>query len=310
MGSTESLLRAAAVALACWLPCALCLPACRGGEGHTRRIQSTVPSRAQPSPCRTGEGTKLGVPFVRVCPRTSSGELVAPAFWIASVPLTCGAGEHDEVSCPPVVALRSLGGENPNTARIPSVQAALIDAFEAHRICTMRFAGRLPTHTERAQAREFAGLSTLAIVESREPSRFEFREIGEWVTETACDRPSVLGSECGAGVAPIESTTRVDWSGILACDARKVGSQGSLPIVGLSEICPVTGFEWGPPGARKQLPCAVHGPSVQGPDNDARYFELACETPGRSPAHPKDGMSRRAGARCLVPENLLDSHSP
>jgi hypothetical protein len=264
-------------------------------------------------PCRHGVGQKLGVPFVRVCPRSSTGEPLGAPFWISAVPLACSAGAHEEVRCPPVVPLRlAPEGDDGALLHVAPMQAAVMDASASHRLCTMRFAGRLPTRSERAQAREAAGLATVAVAQSSgTPVHFDYAEIPEWVTEQPCDQPSVLGTACGAGVAPVGSVTRVDWAGIRACSADLLVPGDPLPLVGLAESCPAGDFRWGPTsGQGTPLPCGVHGPAMRNTGVSAHHFRLTCQAPGgEARPHPVDEAALVAAIRCVVPERLLDAHS-
>jgi hypothetical protein len=57
-----------------------------------------------------------------------------------------------------------------------------VDADVAHRLCAMRFAGRLPTRAELALTRRALGLEAVAVEAVTEPSGslLSFRPVPEW----------------------------------------------------------------------------------------------------------------------------------
>jgi hypothetical protein len=254
------------------------------------------------APCHPGRGEKLGLPYARVCPVNPAGT-AEPAFWIQSVPLPCLSGPHDEVECRPVSALGATAGGD---TRTPASLAALVDASSAHRLCTMRLGGRLPTRTERAQARALLGLATLSVVESAGTTHFEFREVPEWVTEKGCDQPSILEAECGAGVAPATLSTRSDRARVRSCDLELEREPERLPAVALGEYCPAAAFRW--ETASTLLPCSVRPPlGGLGPVTAPRTFRITCQAPRAEVAvHPEAEAVELAAVRCIVPESLLD----
>jgi hypothetical protein len=274
---------------------------------------SSVTATTRDEPCRPGRGTKLGQPFARVCPDPEDPH--EPAFWIHAAPVPCSAGEHGEIECPTVTPL--LAPENGvAVARFASMGTPLVDASTAHRLCAMRFAGRLPTRRERARARDSLGLTTLSVVESKGSAgaHFDFRQVPEWVTEIPCDQPSVLGPECGATREPPESTTQMVGFTEWICDAEFVGATNA-PILAVGESCPSGAFD---PGAdRRLLPCAASIAVESGALSTRFGFELRCRVsaasprsagPRRDPA-PDPAPTEVAAMRCVVPVTLLDSHT-
>jgi hypothetical protein len=217
-------------------------------------------------------------------------------------------GEHAEIECPTVVSL--MAPENGVAiARFAAMESPLVDASTAHRLCAMRFAGRLPTRKERARARDALGLTTLSVVESRGAAgaHFDFRQVPEWVTEVPCDQPSVLGPECGAAREPADSTTQVvgltEWS----CDAEFIGS-APMPVVVAGESCPSGAFD--PSAARGVLPCAA-GITVESATLSTRFgFQLTCHpSAARTKPRADTADTEVAAIRCVVPASLLDSRA-
>ena len=105
--------------------------------------------RAEPvsdgPPCTSARSSKLGTPFARLCPQDLPG-VVSTSFWIAAAPLACPPGSHDNLLCAPVHALTAMD------TVVDARTAMLVDPGLAHRICVLRYGGRLPTAAERAQA--------------------------------------------------------------------------------------------------------------------------------------------------------------
>lgn len=256
-------------------------------------------------PCSDRKIIKLGVPFVHVCPE----DLAEPAgafapFWIGTLPNGCSVGDHGTVLCPTITPLSVPASHDrrPPEPVEPRI-ASMSDALLAHRVCAMRFGGRLPTRRERALAEAALGLSALAVRPQGEPPvRFDFQVIPEWVTAVPCDHPSVLGPECGVSEYPELSARAVDITTLAACRALPGEPTATQPIVSLGESCPSPGFYWPPDDHKLALPCAVRTPPIAGAAT-GKNFALHCAAPERSAAQPEPGEDARALFRCVLPDN-------
>lgn len=245
--------------------------------------------------CTPTTAEKIGVPFVRVCARP---EVSAGSFWISAVPLGCSAGEHGTLACPSVTALVQPPDAVKNL-RAPSPRiAAVVDAYTAHKVCTMRFAGRLPTRAERALARADLGLATVAVTEGP-PGAFRARELAEWVTEPVCAHPTDLGPECHEDRFPKDSIGAVSFESLVRCAATPVTTTSrSLFEVGGTCAYPT----WSGAGAF-MLPCALRGLGygAVGGASAVRAFELSCERSDAGAEHAPVKLDV-AAFRCVLPE--------
>jgi hypothetical protein len=261
-------------------------------------VKDDAATTASPAaPCVPGVSEKIGVKFVRVCP-TEEG---AHPFWISAIPMGCSAGAHETVPCPPVTAVvqptkglpESLGPATPKLA-------AVVEVYTAHKICTMRFAGRLPTRNERARARAMLGAASVIVTESPETHTFRPRELAEWVTEKVCDQPTDLAPDCNPGPFPSTSISAVRWDMLARCEARPVTRvSASLPFVELGGEC--TGVR-GADTASLRLPCALRGPAHLASGSAVTGFELWCSPPEPTFAHPEKVLPDLAAFRCVLPE--------
>lgn len=241
----------------------------------------SVPSAKE---CVPGAAEKLGIPFVRVC---GGG---AP-FWISTLPMGCSAGEHDTLHCPPVLALVQPPTETPPSVR-PAVSslAAVVDSELAHRVCTMRFAGRLPTREERVRARELLGLATVVVSDSPEVGGHRLRQLAEWVTARPCDEATKLAPECGAARFPWDASPYVPWRLVVRCTPRTDPPEGA-PHIDLDGDCP----------GSKDFGCVVRGALPLSPARRGGRTALSCEPPQPPPAHDAELLDTTA-FRCVIPE--------
>lgn len=260
--------------------------------GCEREEPARAVAPAAEVPCRRAFGEKLGVPFVRVCPADLPGVVTAP-FWIASAPIGCLGGEHGTVTCPSIVALAPLP---PGAARLEPRTAQVIEAMIAHRTCTLRFGGRLPSTLERAQAREALGLVTLVVTESAPPeSGLALSALPEWTTAQPCLDPSTLRGSCAVARTPTTSSSDVAWPRLRACSATLESAAGAL-IVTPGESCPAETA-----GAPR---CMIAARAVG--TASTRAFALACRTlTTEQQVHPEPAPGDRAAFRCVVPEGAL-----
>ena len=275
-------------------------------RSHLAAVSSLLLARSvfagedPPAPCAPRIAEKLGVRFVEVCavntadfpdaPAHDEGAL--PAFWIAAVPLPCTAGEHETVECETVTALEAspLASRHKNRP----VEAMLVDAVTAHRTCTLRFGGRLPTPLEREQARHVLGLASLLVRDGPDPARrIWLDDLPEWVAEGDClTSPSKPGPGCRiAQFPPVMSRPLREGDSRLACGARPAGLEA--PVVPIGAAC----AERPAQGGVRSPDCAVAFP---GGAPDAR-FELACRAAPldarAAAAHPR---AEHAAFRCVV----------
>jgi len=257
------------------------------------------------TPCTPRVGEKLGLRFVEVCASSSAAVLgVAPeddrplpAFWIAAAPIPCSAGAHETLDCPTVTALEA--SPVPSRFKNQPVQAAVIDAQTAHRLCTLRFGGRLPTAAEREQARHVLGLVSLAVSELPEPrGSIALDELPEWTADGDCaSSPSTLAAGCRVSqLPPILSRHRPENDRLLSCEATT--ADPSLERVPVGGACPGAARD----GERIRPSCAVRVPH---PGFDTT-FALLCRRP---PAAPRGTVAGPAPAdaafRCVLPEHAI-----
>lgn len=291
-------MRAAARPLAASLA-AVALIACERAPARVevRRSDAATSSAASrdTGPCTPATAEKIGVPFVRVCASPGAG---TESFWISAIPLGCSAGEHGTLSCPTVTSLVQPPAALPGF-RAPSPRiAAVVDAYTAHKVCTMRFAGRLPTRAERARARADVGLATVAVTEGP-AGAFRARELGEWVTEPVCAHPTDLGPECHEDRFPKESIGAVSFDALVRCAATPVTST-PRPLFDVGGAC--ASPAWAGRGAFT-LPCALRGLGYGevGGASAVRAFELSCER-GEAGAEHASVRLDVAAFRCVLPE--------
>jgi hypothetical protein len=162
----------------------------------------------------------------------------------------------------------------------------------------MRFAGRLPTRTERAQARAALGLASVVATE-RTPGALHLHEVAEWVTATPCAHPTDLGPECKEDRYPKESIGPVSFARLARCAAVPVRSF-LHPVVELGGECAVGAMA---PGASVPLPCSVRGVAygTAGAPSPFSGFELSCERLEGDAPHAAARLDI-AAFRCVLPE--------
>ncbi len=258
---------------------------------------------ASAAECVPTTAEKIGVPFVRVCPRAKvdSAEPAKP-FWISQVPLGCAPGSHRTVACPPIVALLSPPSELPDLRAPSPGLAAVVDAYTAHKICTMRFAGRLPTRAERAQAVAALGLATVVVTEPRGGHPVHVRALAEWVTAVPCDHPTDLGPECKEDRFPSDAISQVPWAMLARCAARPVKTS-PLSVIDVGGECSAERVG----DAKLELPCLIRGlayASSGPPPSPVVGFELSCEPPTDAIERPAQDRDDVAAFRCVLPEWL------
>lgn len=257
--------------------------------------------------CVPSVGEKLGVRFIEVCPAragevfddASGGDRALPGFWISATPLPCSHGSHETLDCPTVTALEA----SPVGSRLRNrpMRASVLDAETAHRICTLRFGGRLPTAAEREHARHALGLVSLLVrEEAAQDRRVAFDELPEWVAAEDCERnPSTIAPECRVSLSPpIVPRPRREGDALLACDAE-IADFGSEPSVAIGGSC-----ELGIEAERRRPRCAAFVPHAAYPSR----FTLACRdaTPEVSEAAARP-TSELAAFRCVLPRRALGS---
>lgn len=242
-----------------------------------------------PTPCRPRLGEKLGVTFHRMCPsdRTES-------HWISD-PLPCGQGAHDTVACPVVTALARDGSRQRSPTRAQFV--AMSDAFTAHRLCAMRFAGRLPTSSERASARNALGLATLLATEGADRSgQIGLSELPEWVAEGDCDNPSLPSANCRFASYPrAPLALPLSWAALRSCDA--------VPITGLDDRAEVAVLG----GTCRDRSASPFGHAhheartcvLASPGTVPFHYELSCRKP-KTAVHAPSGREPVAAIRCVL----------
>jgi hypothetical protein len=281
---------------------AIAVIGCERTSGEPVR-RGDAPDATSPVTCAPQISEKLGVSFVRVCPSRARGAPpgveLAP-FWISVVPIACAAGDHDTVRCPPVVALAQPAADEPLAIR-PAVSqlAAVVESDTAHKICTMRFAGRLPTRTERAIVRASLGLSTVLVMDSAEIGGVRTRELAEWVTEKACDHPTTLAPDCGPNGFPWEASAIIPWDLALHCEPRPLAVLVGRPLIGVDGECPL------PADARgRELACVLRGPAADPRARSTAGVALTCDRAAPAPRNASSPKLDAAAFRCVLPEWL------
>lgn len=268
--------------------------ALRLGAGAAGAQEPSTPA------CVPRVGEKLGVRFVEVCASHTAafGDAEAhaaealPAFWIAATPLPCSAGAHETVACEPVTALEV--SPQPGKGKNRPLDALVVDATVAHRTCTLRFGGRLPTPLEREQARRVLGLVSLRVREVPGPfAKLRLDDQPEWVAEGDCAAtPAKPGPGCRiTPFPPVEVRPRAADDVLLACLAGPAGPRATGVPIG-SE-CPERPVE----GNLRSPGCALRVP-----DREA-VFELGCEAVERPTA--QQPAPDQAAFRCVLPERAL-----
>jgi hypothetical protein len=226
-------------------------------------------------PCTSARSVKLGTPFARLCPQDLPG-IVSSPFWIAAAPLGCLPGKHETLLCAPI---------HPLTAMDPVVDAStamLVDAGLAHRICVLRYGGRLPTAAERAQARDALGFESLLVTLARDRRQLALMALPEWVTDEACSEHSALGG-CAVLRSPAVPTY-VPWSRLSTCRATRTeaGAAATLPA-----ICP-----------RSEGACSI----ATGAPGRSTTFSLQCADAVASSVGAPEIVGDVAAFRCVLSE--------
>ena len=277
-----------------------------GTSGCRACAPDTSPSAADASAptvaaCARRTTERIGIPFVKVCPQDLGfpGAAFEP-FWIAAAPLGCSAGEHETLQCPSVIALaHPAAGDSRAPSPLHGRLAAVVEADVAQSVCYMRFAGRLPTRAERSRAETAMGLASVVVAQRGTPPHFEFFGLSEWVTDSACETPTV--DRCTPAYHPAGPREPIPWGAIASCDASPLSpeTRAGAVLLGLGESCPAPDFAWGP-GATL-LPCALRSPA---PRPSTVGFTLSCKAPERAP-HANAPVTTTAAFRCVVPEVAL-----
>jgi hypothetical protein len=256
-------------------------------------------SAARAPACAPRSGERLGVRFVEVCASHTSAFADAdahapealPAVWIAATPLPCSAGRHETVGCDTVTALEAspAAGRGKNEP----LAALVVEAELAHRICTLRFGGRLPTPLEREQARRLLGLASLRVRADAGAARLHFDDLPEWVAEGDCAaEPARAGPSCRIRPFPPVTAWPSDAEGErLACVAEPAGPDaGAVAIGGACAEGPRA-------GALRRPACAL-----ELPDAGVR-FALTCRDLARAGAAAPGPL--QAAVRCVLPAREL-----
>lgn len=272
-------------------------------------LSSAAALAHQPAPpCLPRTGEKLGVRFVEVCQSTTAAvedddpaeSRPLPSFWISAAPLPCSAGGHETIDCPSVTPLGAAAGI-PGNAIVTPQEAAVIDAATAHRLCAMRFGGRLPTPLERAQARHVLGLSS--IIASEQTGRegiVQLGEIAEWTEEGECDNPSIVGPSCQVRpFPPILVLLRQAGDQELTCSAEPAPDGGDHAV-------DIGGEFFAAPG-RAATATLLRLKHTDGPS----LFALTCDRP---PLRAGDAARRprtdTAAFRCVLPTSAMGTIGP
>ena len=268
----------------------------------------TPPTAAAPpaaAPCVRATADKLGIPFVKICPEDQPAGVVLQPFWIAAAPLDCSAGSHETVLCPLVVPVaRPAERETGVASTLRARSAAILDASTAHRLCSLRFGGRLPTAMERSQAEDALGLQSAIVHTQSSPARFEVRPFAEWVTAEPCLSPSGITPACGIDQFPAGASSVVDWPRLRACDARPAATADVAPRIGVGDDCP-SEPDAVSSGDAVPVPCLL-GAHTAGGLSQRDAFALSCRPLTEVEArHPDQTPPDVAAFRCVLPASAL-----
>jgi hypothetical protein len=252
--------------------------------------------------CAPRIAEKLGVRFVQVC---GAGENDA-SFWISVAPMPCSTGEHETIDCPSITPLLIGGTAAASPVPLTSRRVVVVDSFSAHRLCALRFAGRVATRVELESARAVLGLTALVVAEQSTPAtEFRFEALPEWTADGECDNPSVPGERCRFARWPHAQARHAPMAEIRACDARAVGpSDRARTNTEIGGRCPAQGWSWDglSAGASHDLPCDVHLAGITTRVSGAEDFALTCRAPDLQPPRaPATDLGSIAAFRCVVP---------
>jgi hypothetical protein len=266
---------------------------CERSQAPPDASSEAAPSAAgaREDECSARVSERLGVAFLRVCPRAIPGTTSrGSAFWISLTPMACSAGTHDAVRCPPVLSLAQPRTDDPpDVPAASTVLAVVVEADIAHKICTMRFAGRLPTVEERSLARESLGIATALAIDSPSAGAIRLQEVAEWVTRRPCDQPTMLEADCAPREFPWTASAAIPWSVVTRCRASPLASTDGREEIGVDGEC-----AGGLPG------CAVVGPAADRRGRRHAGVSLACGEPVAAPASAPVDRIDVAAFRCVI----------
>jgi hypothetical protein len=169
--------------------------------------------------CSGSAMEKLGVRFVRLCEsdRVDGG-------WIATTPLSCSRGAHGTIPCPIATPIVRDGRA---VSAVPG-SYMLSDAETAHRVCAMRFGGRLATAAELRELRARLDAAVVMAHRSNEGA-IAFDELPEWVGEGTCSHPTLPEADCKFEMKPATRLVRtLPWRTLHACELEPEAS-GNAP---------------------------------------------------------------------------------
>jgi len=251
---------------------------------------SAAPDASAPDPgkpgaaCSTERGHKVGVPFIRICQ-----PLAPDAVWIAAMPHHCSPGDHGTLECPMTTSL--LVEPDVPLSLIPPNTALLTDATTAHRTCTMRFGGRLPTPAERRELRRTQGLFAV-IATAETDGRIRLDELDEWTQSGDCGNPSKPGADCRFERSPGAGAPAIDWPALRRCQARAARPARLDPAIAPGGRCPADGA------------CLLRSPWFPKADAEPLAHELACAPLDAALEHPEPRPDV-AAFRCVLPRGAL-----
>ncbi len=273
-------------------------------RGVLRLMMIMVPliARAEPpteqtnAGCRLRVAEKLGVRFVELCDPEGQTSL-----WISAAPMPCSEGQHETLECPKVVLLSRLPGMEPLISR----NVAMVDAITAHRLCALRFAGRVATPAQRDRAAATLGLSAVAVTEKTgSATEFHIGPVPEWTSDGECVNPSLPGTDCRFTRQPEEVPLRAPIPRILDCDARSAGGGEHSPSMEVETTCPAPGWDWQAEGEPwRKLPCGFRLIASARKKDGSDVFEFHCRIPTGEPRRASAASAPPTAAfRCVVPE--------
>jgi hypothetical protein len=228
--------------------------------------------------CSSATVEKLGVRFTRLC---ASDRL--DGGWIASIPMPCSPGAHGTMACP--IATPILHEPESEGASTPR-EVMLIDASTAHRMCAMRFGGRLPSQVELAELRARSD-SAVVMAHGALDGRIEFNELPEWIGEGKCSHPTLPETNCRFELRPRTDFARtLPWRNMLSCELERVPGAVSADVA-LGRSCKVEGGKclverrWGKAAGRDVWRAACSAVRLEGdyPKVDADVAMVRCVVP-------------------------------
>ena len=144
-------------------------------------------------------------------------------------------------------------------------------------------------------------MSSALVTESNEIGGYRLQEVPEWVTEIACDQPTLLAPECGVRGFPSDATPTIPWELVTQCEPTPLAALDARAIIGIGGECPASRKEG---AALRDLPCVVRGPAADTRGRRDAAISLACRPRAPAPERLSGLAPDVAAFRCVIPEWL------